>query len=249
METMINNTNQQLEAAKTATQEWRAALQEAEASRKARKQTILDAIVQHETELEALADQKKNLETQLAEALMTADTEKAEDLRVQMVEIEKQADETQAKIDALNNYDIVAAEEEKIDVAVEKLQTAYTATHTAKEAASALVETIKSEIEKLEKALKEAEAERRSLDSWRYAGGNMHYEDSDVKLLISLYESAKGELDVTGHSCDSDFAAKMRFLCGSTRGIERTPAITGGGSANTQTRKSLRTILGHSDEV
>lgn len=129
------------EEAQGARQEWIAALKAAKASKKERQGKIDDAIEEHKARLDELATKKDKARDELAEALMTGDTDEAESIRGEIATIEAEARDVQASIATLCSYNSAKAEAEAVLEAVAKYRAAIeTALRLSAEIGVALAE-------------------------------------------------------------------------------------------------------------
>lgn len=234
------------EEAQGARQEWIAALKAAKASKKKRQGKIDDAIEEHKARLDELATKKDKARDELAEALMTGDTDKAESIRGEITTIEAEARDVQASIATLCSYNSAKAEVEAVLEAVEKYRAASkTALRLSAEIDVALAE-VREKREYLERLEQKIEAAQRTISTRAHSSAA----NADERELLALYQESIGEIDVTGHHAGSDEAAMLRFLRGSTRGIEDIPALKAGTEDDEEVavKKQLGENLGSSDE-
>lgn len=235
------------EEAQGARQEWIAALEAAKASKKERQKKIDDAIEEHKARLDELATKKDKARDDLAEALMTGDTDEAESIRGEIATIEEEARDVQASIATLCSYNSAKAEAEAVLEAVEKYRAASeTAVRLSAEIGVVLAE-VREKREYLERLEQKIEVARRTISTRAHSGAA----SADERDLIALYEESLGKIDVTGHHAGSDETAMLRFLRGSTRGIEDIPALKAGTEDDEEAtaKKQLGENLGSSDEA
>ena len=234
------------EEAQGARQEWIAALEAAKASKKERQRKIDDAIEEHKARLDELATKKDKVRDELAEALMTGDTDEAESIRGEIATIEEEARDVQASIATLCSYNSAKAEAEAVLEAAAKYRAASEKNRRLFEAISIDLEEVRANIEHLERLEQKIEAAKRTILN-RVNGKAATAEERE---LIALYQESVGEIDVTGHHAGSDEAAMLRFLRGSTRGIEDIPALKASeDDEEAAAKKQLSENLGSSDET
>lgn len=234
------------EEAQSSRQEWITALKAAKASKKERQGKIDEAIEERKARLAVLSENKDKARDKLVEALMTGDTDEAESIRGEIAEIEEEARDVQASIATLCSYNSAKAEAEMVLDAVEKYRAASeTAVRLSADLGVALAE-VREKREYLERLEQKIEEAQRTISTRAHSRAA----NSDERELLALYQESIGEIDITGHHADSDEAAMLRFLRGSTRGIEDTPALKASeddeeeGTAKAQ----LGENLGSSDE-
>ena len=248
MSTTTKNYEQELEQireeAKSARQEWIAALKAAKASKQARQDKIDEAIAERKARLEQLTDNRDKARDELGEALMTGDTTEAESIRGEIAAIEEEARDVQASIDAMNTYNSAKAEAETVQEVVTKYRAAIAISSRLHEEISAALAEVKEQRENLERLEQKIEAAQKTISSRNHSKAA----NADEREMIVLYEESVGKIDVTGHNAASAEDAILRFLRGNTRGIENIPALKAGTEEGTA-RKQLRENLGSSDNA
>lgn len=235
------------EEAQGARQEWIAALEAAKASKKERQRKIDDAIEEHKARLDELATKKDKVRDELAEALMTGDTDEAESIRGEIATIEEEARDVQASIATLCSYNSAKAEAEAVLEAVAKYRAANETSLRLSEEIGVTLSEVREKKEYLERLEQKIEGAKRTISTRAHSSAA----SADERDLIALYQESIGEIDVTGHHAGSDEAAMLRFLRGSTRGIEDIPALKAGTEDDEEAtaKKQLGENLGSSDEA
>ena len=216
------------EEAQGARQEWIVALNAAKASKKERQATIDATIEEQRNRLDELEKKNDKARSDLGEALVAGDSDKAESIRGEIATIEEEIRDVQASIATLCSNSCAKAEAELVLEAAAKYK-------AEAETAVRLTGELDADLEEVREQRKYFESlEQKIKGARRNVLRKSDAATDEERDLIALYEESVGEIDVTGHSAGTDEAATLRFLRGCTRGIENIPALKAGNTENAE---------------
>ena len=197
--------------------EYAAALDKAKELRASRQKKIQEAIRAQQAELADLKAKREAANDERGEAIINGDTKKEAELDEQIKAIDREIAETEQKIEAVGKRSTAQTEKDAVRLAVSEFRDFVKVCEEEKEKLRKYAASLEAQIANLAATLEDAEAAIRRISD---SSGNNYKADE----LVSIYETTLGAIDVSGHSCGDEKNAKRRFIRGSVRGLEKTPA-------------------------
>lgn len=201
--------------ADNASEAMKAALREYKKSRNTKAGHVDEKLESLRDEIRTEKAQNEKRPQLMANALSEGDVDVAAEIEKEIVAANAQISELEHKLDLLSGASI-KGEKRLYDEALLSYRKKVSAVIKTRGAIIDVVKEIDSLVDELDRIREDAKAKLNT--TYKVIG------DKPDPEMIDLVESAEGTLDVKGHSTGSDDHAKQRYINGSTRGIENTPA-------------------------